>query len=393
MQPIKVLIVDDSALVRRILTDVLSAQPDITVVGAAADPYMARDQIKALNPDVLTLDVEMPRMDGLEFLRRLMQLRPMPVVMVSSLTEAGSETALQALELGAIDVVGKPRAGVASSLAEYGDEIASKIRIAARARVQALRSHLPANGQIANPGKLVGIQKARPMRNGSPAVHPTAAEVPERLSADAILPIDHHRKLRTTERIVVLGASTGGTEAIRVVLDALPADAPALLIAQHMPAAFTASFARRLDTSARMVVKEAQDGERALPGHAYVAPGYAHLMLDRSGANYILRLNEGPAVNRHRPSVDVLFRSAANTAGANAVGVILTGMGSDGAEGLKELRECGAHTIAQNEESCVVFGMPREAIARGAASEILPLDRIASAIVQAVQLRDRAIRV
>ena len=393
MHPIKVLIVDDSALVRRILTDVLSAQPDITVVGAAADPYVARDLIKSLNPDVLTLDVEMPRMDGLEFLRRLMNLRPMPVVMVSSLTASGSETALQALELGAIDVVGKPRAGLAGSLAEYGDEIAAKIRIAARARVRPLRDR-PRTSPLSEPSApRAPLGKTTERRSESHSGASSIPDVAERLSADVILPLDHQRKLRTTERIVVLGASTGGTEAIRVVLDALPADAPALLITQHMPAAFTASFARRLDASSKMLVKEAQDGERALPGHAYVAPGYAHLMLDRSGANYILRLSEGPAVNRHRPSVDVLFRSAANTAGANALGVILTGMGSDGADGLKELCDTGAHTIAQNEDTCVVFGMPREAILRGAAKEVLPLDRIAAAIVQALHARDRAIRV
>ncbi len=358
---IKVLIVDDSALVRRMLTDMLSKHADIKVVGAAPDPYAARDMIKALNPDVLTLDVEMPRMDGLEFLRRLMQLRPMPVVMVSSLTERGSDATLRALELGAVDFVSKPKADLSGTFADYAQELVDKIRIAATAKV----------------------------RRAAPVQEPVA--VPRKLSADAVLAA-HSAPIRTTEKLIMIGASTGGTEAIKTVLAGLPADSPAILITQHMPENFTASFARRLDSLSRLHVKEAVHGERVLPGHAYVAPGHSHLMLARSGANYVAELSQGPPVNRHRPSVDVLFRSAANVAGRNALGVILTGMGADGAEGLLEMHRAGSHTIAQDEASCVVFGMPREAIARSAASEVLALEMIANRLVQLGHAGGRSIR-
>ena len=345
-RPIKVLIVDDSALVRKVLHDVLSAHQDIEVVGCAPDPIYAREMIKSLAPDVLTLDVEMPRMDGLAFLGRLMRLRPMPVVMVSSLTERGSDLTLRAIELGAVDFIAKPRLDIERGLTAYGDALAEKLRIAASAQVR--------KASIRGAGKL--------------------------LSADAILPPLACR-VATTERLVVIGASTGGTEAITEVLARLPADSPAVLIAQHMPSGFTRSFARRLDAICQIRVKEAEHGEAVRPGHAYVAPGHAHLLLSRIGTGYQIALNQGPEVNRHRPSVDVLFRSAANCAGKNAIGVLLTGMGKDGAAGLLEMRQQGAHTLAQDEATCVVYGMPREAIALGAAAEEVPLHNIASRVV------------
>lgn len=361
--PCKVLIVDDSALVRNLLTTLINAQPDMTVVGTAADPYIARERIKSLNPDLLTLDVEMPRMDGLAFLERLMRLRPMPVVMVSSLTERSSETTLRALELGAVDYVTKPRIDIMNGLHESGREIIEKIRAASGARVKSM------------------VRK------------PTQLQVEKKHTADVVLPSVNNRLL-TTEKVVIVGASTGGTEAIKEVLISMPADAPGILITQHMPAAFTSAFARRLDGLCRIVVKEAQDGERVLPGHAYIAPGDRHLLLDRSGANYVTRLLDGPAVSRHRPSVDVLFRSAANCAGKNAVGVILTGMGDDGASGMLEMKQAGAYTLAQNEESCVVFGMPKEAIARGGVDEVIPLSEMTAKIISGVTVQGvRGIRV
>ncbi len=360
--PCKVLIVDDSALVRNLLTSLISAQPDMTVVGTAADPFVARERIKALNPDVLTLDVEMPRMDGLAFLEKLMRLRPMPVVMVSSLTERSSEITLRALELGAVDFVTKPKIDISNGINESGQEIIDKIRMASGARVKSLT------------------------RKSS------MLQVEKKHTADAVLPAMHNR-LTTTEKVVILGASTGGTEAIREVLTAMPADAPGILITQHMPAAFTSAFARRLDSLCRIAVKEAQDGERVLPGHAYIAPGDRHLLLDRSGANYITRLADGPPVCRHRPSVDVLFRSAANCAGKNAIGVILTGMGDDGANGMLEMKQAGAHTLAQDEDSCVVFGMPKEAIARGGVDEIVPLSEVTNRILAVYTQGGRVIRV
>jgi two-component system chemotaxis response regulator CheB len=335
---IKVLCVDDSALIRSVMTEIINSQPDMTVVGTAADPLVARDLIKVTNPDVLTLDVEMPRMDGLEFLEKLMRLRPMPVVMVSSLTERGSEIALRALELGAIDFVTKPRLGVRDGLLDYTELIAGKIRTAFGARL------LPSRGVAA-----------------------------ARASADAPPEALLRSPLLSTEKLIIIGASTGGTEAIREVLQPLPPDCPAVLIAQHMPAGFTKSFAQRLDGLCRITVKEAEHGERVLPGYAYIAPGAYHLSLARSGANYVAHLDQEPPVNRHRPSIDVLFDSAARHAGKNAIGVILTGMGKDGAEGLLRMKRAGAFTLAQDEASCVVFGMPKEAIAIGAADEVAPL--------------------
>nr|WP_082814614.1 chemotaxis response regulator protein-glutamate methylesterase [Collimonas fungivorans] len=330
----KVLCVDDSALIRSLMTEIINSQADMTVVATAPDPLVARDLIKQLNPDVLTLDVEMPRMDGLDFLEKLMRLRPMPVLMVSSLTERGSEITLRALELGAVDFVTKPRLGIREGLLEYTDLIADKIRAAARARLQSAR------------------------RSGADAA-----------AAAGLTPM-LRSPLLSTEKLIIIGASTGGTEAIREVLQPLPPDCPGIMIAQHMPPGFTRSFAQRLDGLCRITVKEAEHGERVLPGHAYIAPGGFHLSLARSGANYVAHLDQEEPVNRHRPSIDVLFDSVARHAGKNAIGVILTGMGRDGAAGLLRMRQAGAYTLAQDEASCVVFGMPREAIAMGAASEV-----------------------
>lgn len=353
---IRVVVVDDSALVRNVLKEVISAEPDMEVVGAAPDPIVARELIRTLSPDVITLDVEMPRMDGIDFLERLMRLRPTPVIMVSSLTERGSDVTLRALELGAVDFVSKPKLGIADGLKAYAEEITEKIRAAAIARVRRLSADvMPAN------------------------------------SADAVLAASAG-PVAGTEKLIFIGASTGGTEAIKVVLSRMPPDAPGILVTQHMPESFTKSFAKRLDGLCRISVKEAEAGERILPGHAYVAPGHSHLLVKRSGANYVTELSQGPPVNRHRPSVDVLFRSAANVAGRNAIGVILTGMGKDGAAGLLEMKRAGAPTFAQDEATCVVFGMPREAIALGGADEVLPVQDIAVKVLQRLG-KDRAVRV
>ncbi len=332
--PIRVLVVDDSALIRSVLREIIGSQPDMEVVGVAPDPIVAREMIRRLDPDVLTLDVEMPKMDGLDFLEKLMRLRPMPVVMVSTLTERGSEITMRALELGAVDFVTKPKISIQHGMQEYADVIADKIRAAARARI---RRHAP------------------PAALGS-------------ADAPALLPALGN-PLTSSEKLIIIGASTGGTEAIKEFLIQMPPDCPGILIVQHMPEGFTRSFAQRLDGLCRISVAEATHGERVLPGHAYLAPGHSHLLLARSGANYVTALDQGPAVNRHRPSVDVLFRSAALYAGKNAVGVILTGMGRDGAAGMLEMRQAGAWNVAQDEASCVVFGMPREAIAAGATHE------------------------
>ena len=345
MKKIKVLCVDDSALIRSLMTEIINSQPDMTVVATASDPLVARDLVKLHNPDVMTLDVEMPRMDGLEFLEKLMRLRPMPVVMVSSLTERGSEAALRALELGAIDFVTKPRLGIRDGLLSYTDLIAAKIRVAAAARI------LPAKRTASGAG-------------------PAPADAPLLRSP-----------LLSTEKLIIIGASTGGTEAIRELLQPLPPDSPGIMIAQHMPAGFTHSFAQRLHGLCRIAVSEAVHGERILPGHAYIAPGGFHLSLTRSGANYVAQVDQEEPVNRHRPSIDVLFDSAARHAGKNAIGVILTGMGRDGAEGLLRMRQAGAYTLAQDEASCVVFGMPREAIALGAANEVAPLQEMSQRVM------------
>ena len=327
MSKIKVVVVDDSALIRGVMKEIVSSQSDMEVVGVAPDPIIARDMIRQLNPDVITLDVEMPKMDGLDFLERLMTLRPTPVVMVSSLTEKGSEITMRALELGAVDFVTKPKISIRSGMQEYAEMIAEKIRIAAKAKVR-IKSRK-------------GVAPPPPIKT----------------------------TMISSEKLIIIGASTGGTEAIKEFLVQLPPDAPGILIVQHMPEGFTKSFAQRLNGVCRINVLEAQGNERVLPGHAYIAPGHSHLLLQRSGANYMTKLDQGPPVSRHRPSVDVLFRSAARAAGPNAVGVILTGMGKDGAIGMKEMREAGAHNFAQDEASCIVYGMPREAVLAGGVHE------------------------
>lgn len=360
---IKVLCVDDSALIRSLMTEIINSQPDMEVCATAPDPLVARELIKQHNPDVLTLDVEMPRMDGLDFLEKLMRLRPMPVVMVSSLTERGSEITLRALELGAVDFVTKPRVGIRDGMLDYSEKLADKVRAASRARVR---------------------QNPQPHAAAAAAAHGHAG---------AAAPLINN-PLVSTEKLIIVGASTGGTEAIREVLTPLPPDAPAVLIAQHMPPGFTRSFAQRLNGLCRISVKEAEHGERVLPGHAYIAPGHAHLLLARSGANYIAHLSDEPPVNRHRPSVDVLFRSAAQHAGKNALGVILTGMGRDGAAGLLEMEKAGAYTFAQDEASCVVFGMPREAIAMGGVDDVAPLSDMSRRIMaRLASMGDRVQRV
>jgi two-component system chemotaxis response regulator CheB len=341
MSKTRVLIIDDSALVRSILTDIINKETDLEVIGAAPDPLVAREMIRATNPDVLTLDVEMPKMDGLDFLERLMRLRPMPVVMVSTLTQRGAEVTMKALELGAIDFVAKPKIGVAAGMAELAHNICEKIRIASRARMHR---------------------------------HVTAAPAANATFESKAAP-KHYSRL-STEKIIAIGSSTGGTEAVREVLMRMPADSPAIVITQHMPPGFTQSFAARLDSLCKITVSEARDGERALPGHAYIAPGGRHMRLARSGANYVIAVDDSEPVNRHRPSVEVLFHSVAKNAGPNAIGVMLTGMGKDGAVAMLEMKQAGAFNIAQDEASCVVFGMPKEAIAAGAVDEVLGVTRI-----------------
>jgi len=357
----RVVVVDDSALVRSLLTEIINRQPDMQCVGAASDPLVAREMIRNLNPDVITLDVEMPRMDGLDFLARLMRLRPMPVVMVSTLTERGAEVTLRALELGAVDFVAKPKLGISDGLRQLGAEITEKIRIAARARVQRHVAPPPAGPTVDAAG--------------------VVTEAAPRVAAPTHAPGGLVGRL-STEKLIFIGASTGGTEATRELLMHLPADAPAVLITQHMPPGFTRSYALRLDGLCKVSVAEAQDGERILPGHAYIAPGGRHLAVERSGANYIARVFDGEPVNRHKPSVEVLFESAARVVGRNALGVMLTGMGADGAAAMRKMRDAGSWNICQDEASCVVFGMPREAIAHGAADEVLPLPQIAPRLLE-----------
>ena len=350
MKRIRVLIVDDSASVRQALKDVLDGDPEIEVMATAGDPFAAARIIQGEVPDVITLDVEMPRMDGISFLRKIMSQRPIPVVMCSSLTEDGSQTLMQALEAGAVDIILKPKMGTRQFIEESATSIRESVKAAAHAQLKKL-----------------------PPRMG----------VTQKLTADVIMPPPSpgsRAMARTTEKIVCIGASTGGTESLRVVIEALPADSPGVVVVQHMPELFTASFAKRLDSLSKVTVKEAEDGDPVLRGHVLIAPGNRHTLLQRSGARYHVSVQDGPLVSRHRPSVDVLFRSAARYAGANALGIIMTGMGDDGAKGLLEMRQAGAATVAQNEETCVVFGMPKEAIALGAAERILPLELLATEI-------------
>ncbi|MBI4986895.1 MAG: chemotaxis response regulator protein-glutamate methylesterase [Rhodocyclales bacterium] len=363
MVAIKVLIVDDSALMRALLTEIIGGAPDLQVVGSAPDPIAAREMIKSLNPDVLTLDVEMPKMDGLAFLERLMRLRPMPVVMISSLTERGSEVTLQALEIGAVDFVAKPRAENISLLQAYADEIRDKIRAACGAQLKT---------------RALPLSLRMPLR-GEAEVPPSSVRtgLSQRLLA---------------EKLIAIGASTGGTEAIKEVLTGLPEDVPGIVMAQHMPESFTGSFARRLDSLCRVTVVESRGGERIEPGHAYLAPGHSHLLVKRIGSHYVTELSQSDPVNRHRPSVDVLFRSVAEQVKQNAIGVILTGMGKDGALGMLEMRKAGAWNIGQNQESSVVYGMPREAANVGAVEEVAALTDVAARIMTKLQQWDRALR-
>jgi two-component system chemotaxis response regulator CheB len=346
---IRVLVVDDSALVRSLLAEIINRQSDMVCIGTANDPLIAREMIRELNPDVLTLDIEMPRMDGIEFLGRLMRLRPMPVVMISTLTERGAEVTMKALELGAVDFVAKPRIGVADGLSELSSQIVEKVRIAAAASV-----------------------RRAPM--------PSSISKPDGASSDPRPQVPSIGRM-STEKLICIGASTGGTEAIKEVLTRMPADSPAIVITQHMPTGFTTSFAARLNNLCQIAVKEAEQGERILPGHAYIAPGGKQFRIDRSGANYIAVVEDGALVNRHKPSVEVLFKSAASVVGRNALGVMLTGMGNDGAKAMREMRDAGSYNIVQDEASCIVFGMPREAILHGAADEVLPLMEIAPALI------------
>ncbi|CAK0775136.1 protein-glutamate methylesterase/protein glutamine deamidase [Gammaproteobacteria bacterium] len=346
---IRLLVIDDSPLVQRMLTELFEQVPDIEVVGVASDPYMAREKIKQLKPDVLTLDVEMPRMDGLTFLKNLMRLHPLPVVMISTLTAKGAGVTLQALELGAVDFVSKPKLDVNQGLEGYADEIIGKVRQAAVARLQTKKPALAV-----------------------PLV------ISEKLSADAVLPPAPNlpRVFRGNDRIIGIGSSTGGTEAIKEVLINLPPDMPGIVVSQHIPEAFSGPFAARVNGLTPLTVMEVRDAQPILAGHVYIAPGNRHLLVIREGARYICSLNDGPLVNRHKPSVDVMFRSLAQNVGSNTVGVILTGMGDDGAEGLGEMKRAGALTIAQDEKTSVVWGMPGEAVKRGYVDEVLPLSKI-----------------
>lgn len=348
MKKIRVVVVDDSALVRSLLAEILNRQPDMECVGTANDPLVAREMIRELNPDVITLDIEMPKMDGIEFLGRLMRLRPMPVVMISTLTERGAEVTMRALELGAVDFVSKPRIGLVDGIKDLSDQIVDKVRVAAAAHIR---------------------------RNVAPASSVAPAQ-------SAVVAKPSHLGGRvSTEKLIAIGASTGGTEAIKEVLVRMPADSPGIVITQHMPPGFTTSFAARLDSLCQITVQEAANGQRILPGYAYIAPGGRQFRVDRSGANYICVVEDTEPVNRHKPSVEVLFNSVARMVGKNAFGIMLTGMGNDGARAMKEMRDLGSYNYVQDEASCVVFGMPREAILHGAADEVLPLTAIAPALI------------
>ncbi len=375
---IKVLVVDDSAMVRQTLSAVLESDPGIKVIAVAQDPYVAAQKIAQQMPDVITLDVEMPRMDGITFLRKLMSQHPVPVVICSSLAQAGSETVMRALESGAVDIITKPALGVKDFFEDERLRIIDAVKGAAVARIKRLQRAARAQ-----------MHQSHDARSAQRRPHDLTLGVAPKLSADVVLPPPSAKAMiRTTERVVVVGASTGGTEALREFLEVLPADSPGVVVVQHMPENFTASFARRLDGLCRMDVKEAADGDSVLPGRVLIAPGNRHTLLKRSGARYVVEVVHGELVSRHRPSVDVLFRSAATYAGANAIGVIMTGMGDDGARGMLEMHTAGAFTLAQDEASCVVFGMPAEAIKLGAADLVLPLDQLASWITKLDRTED-----
>jgi len=354
--PIKVLVVDDSAVVRHALSDILESDPNIEVLGAAADPFMAVSKMEQESPDVITLDIEMPRMDGITFLKKIMTQHPLPVIICSTLTENGSDLSLQAMECGAVDIITKPKLGTKQFFEESKVRICDAVKAAAKAKLNKLPS--PAKSSV----------KAQPKH-----------------TADSVLPQGKAKPsgmFRTTEKVVLVGASTGGTEALRILLEDMPMDSPGIVIVQHMPEHFTSGFAKRLDSLCAITVKEAKDGDTVIRGQALLAPGNRHLLLKRSGTRYQVQIKDGPLVSRHRPSVDVLFRSGARYAGKNAIGVIMTGMGDDGAKGMQEMRQAGASTLAQDEESCVVFGMPQEAIKLGCVDAILPLQKMAREIVR-----------
>lgn len=353
MRKIRVLIVDDSAVVRQTLVDILSSDPQIEVMGTAVDPFVAAEKLKKEIPDVITLDIEMPRMDGLTFLQKLMKQHPVPVVICSSVAEKGTDNALKALEYGAVEIIAKPKVGTKKFLEESSIRLIDKVKAAAQVRAKSIKISVP------------------PLK------------VSPKLSADAVIPKGKLRAVGATEKICLVGASTGGTEALRVFLEALPEGCPPVAIVQHMPEHFTAAFARRLNTICRIAVKEAEDGDPMVRGRALIAPGDKHMLLKRMGSKYCVEVKEGPLVSRHRPSVDVLFRSGARYGGKNVVAAIMTGMGDDGAKGIRELKDAGAYTIAQDEASCVVFGMPQEAIKTGGVDKILSLTKIAPEIVRA----------
>ena len=349
LKKIRVLVVDDSALVRSLLAEIINRQSDMECIGTANDPLIAREMIRELNPDVLTLDVEMPKMDGIDFLGRLMRLRPMPVLMISTLTERGAEVTMRALELGAVDFVAKPRIGLADGIKQLSTQIVEKVRVAASAQ----------------------IKRAAP----APAPNTSGGGTP--VSSAPLASVGRI----STEKLIFIGASTGGTEAIKEILVRMPADSPGIVITQHMPPGFTTSFAARLNSLCQITVQEAVNGDRILPGHAYIAPGGKQFRINRSGANYVAVVEDGETVNRHKPSVEVLFKSGAAVVGKNAFGVMLTGMGNDGAKAMREMKDAGSYNFVQDEASCIVFGMPREAIAHGAADEVLPLTEIAGALL------------
>jgi two-component system chemotaxis response regulator CheB len=361
MKKIKVLVVDDSPVIRAMLSQVINSQDDMVVIGCAPDPLVARDLIKQLNPQVLTLDIEMPRMGGLEFLEKLMRLRPTPVVMVSTLTERGADATWRALELGAVGCIQKPGPEEVRDMGDYTRQLTDMIRAAARAKLRAANRPAP-------------VVLTRPVTGGlaKPAARDSSAG--SRIASPA-------PRLGAPGKLILIGASTGGTEAIRELLMSMPPGSPPILITQHMPAGFTKSFAERLDRCCEIAVKEAEDGDAVLHGHAYVAPGSHHMAVRKSGAGYVISLSDAPPVNRHRPSVEVLFKSAAASAGRAAIGIMLTGMGRDGATAMREMRDAGSWNVVQDEASCVVFGMPREAIAAGAADEVVPLGEIAERVI------------
>jgi len=360
MAKINVLVIDDSALVRKLLSEILNADPEIEVVGTAIDPYQAREKIKKLKPDVLTLDIEMPRMDGVTFLKNLMRLHPLPVVMVSSLTEAGAHVTLEALEIGAIDFVAKPKVDLANSLTDYAQEIIQKVKTAATVNVQ-----------------MQAIDK------------PDIKKVPPKLSADAVLPKVNAGPstslLDVKQRVIAIGASTGGTEAIKQILQNLPVNCPGIVISQHIPAAFSEAFATRLNGLSALHVCQAQQGQPIVSGHVYLAPGDKHLIVRRNGKQFFCELNDGPLVCRHKPSVDVLFRSVAQAVGSNAIGILLTGMGDDGAQGLLEMKQAGAFTFVQDEKSSVVWGMPGQAVKIGAAELQVSLSKVAETVLSVIK--------